>query len=195
MHKKQNIKNFKKLSRIDLPAIFENTTDSVWAINTNYELTFANRIFKKAYHASFGIELKEDQNLLKAIPEPIQPLWKSRYDRCLLNHSFSFVDEVDTSIGKIYMEVFMNPIVIDDTVTGALFIAKDITDRKHNEIALENSKLLLQASIESQKETILFSIDNQYQYLYFNKAHANSMEYAYHQNIEVGMNILNCITN
>ncbi len=60
---------------------------------------------------------------------------------------------------------------------------------------LEQSRILLHSSLESQKDTILFSIDRDYRYLYFNKAHLDVMALAYGKDIELGMNVLECITN
>ncbi|MCX6267860.1 MAG: PAS domain S-box protein [Bacteroidetes bacterium] len=66
---------------------------------------------------------------------------------------------------------------------------------KKTEDALVQSQMLLKSSLESQKDTILFSIDRNYRYLYFNKAHLEAMKYAYNQDVVLGMNILECITS
>ncbi len=71
----------------------------------------------------------------------------------------------------------------------------DITKRKRAEEALKKSELLLTLSIENQKDTIIFSTDQNYRYLYFNKAHLDFMKYAYNKDIKTGMNILDCITS
>lgn len=60
---------------------------------------------------------------------------------------------------------------------------------------LEQSRMLLRYSLESQKDTILFSIDREYRYLYFNKAHRNVMRFAYGAEIDLGMNMLECMSN
>lgn len=193
--KKSEDRTFEMLNRINLSSIFENTTDSVWAINTEYEILYVNHIFASAYYTSFGINIKEGTNLLLSIPEPIREVWKSRYDRALNNESFSFIDQVTTDNVSVYVEVFMNPIIIEENTIGALFFSKDITKRKLGEIDLKKSQLLLKASLESQKDTILFSLNQNYEYLYFNSAHADVMKYAYDKEIKIGMNILECISN
>jgi PAS domain S-box-containing protein len=71
----------------------------------------------------------------------------------------------------------------------------DLTERKNAEAALSESQLLLKSSIESQKDTIIFSIDPNYYYLYFNKAHSDAMKFAYNVNIQIGMNFLDCISS
>jgi PAS domain S-box-containing protein len=70
----------------------------------------------------------------------------------------------------------------------------DITERKKADEALIKSQLLLMSSIESQKDTIIFSMDQNYCYLYFNTAHLDSMKFAYNKDVKIGMNILNCIS-
>lgn len=150
--KKSENKTLELLDKINLSSIFENTTDSVWAINTDYEILYANQIFVSAFLVSFGIKLEQGTNLLISLPKTIQKVWKGRYDRALNNESFSFIDNVSTENLSLFIEVFMNPIVIDEKVVGALFFGKDITQRKLDEIELKNSKLVLQKSEKELKE-------------------------------------------
>ncbi len=71
----------------------------------------------------------------------------------------------------------------------------DISKLKRAEENLIKSQLLLQSTLESQNETIIFSIDTNYNYLTFNKAHIAVMKQAYNATIKVGMNILECISS
>ena len=182
------------LSELNFSSIFENTNDSVWAIDTSYDVLYANHIFSFAFLHNFGVDLKPGVNLLQSLPAPLQSVWKTRYDRALNGESFSFIDHVVAGDVSLYIEVFMNPIVHNEEIVGALFFGKDITQRKLSEKALLESQLLLKASLESQTDTILFSIDKEYNYLYFNSAHFKVMKFAYGVDIEEGMNILSCIT-
>ena len=50
-------------------------------------------------------------------------------------------------------------------------------------------KILLESSLESQKDLIILSLDNKYQYLYFNRTHAESMLNSYGSKPQIG----NCI--
>jgi len=80
-------------------------------------------------------------------------------------------------------------------ITGYLGVNTDITDLNLAEDALNHSRLLLLSSLESQEDIILFSIDKNYRYLYFNGGHWYVMKKAYDMDIAEGMNILDCITN
>jgi PAS domain S-box-containing protein len=95
----------------------------------------------------------------------------------------------------INVHVIISPFVQEDERTFFLANVIDITQRKKTEEDLITSKLLLSSSIESQKDAIIFSIDKHYNYLYFNKAHSDSMRYAYNQDVKIGMNILDCISS
>lgn len=138
-------------SEANLSAIIENTEDSIWAINTSYEILYANANFVSAFEASFGVHLEPDVNLLMALPEPMRPLWKPRYERVLGNERFSFVDRIDLENSSIYIEVFTNPIVVDDNVIGASFFGSDITERKQVEDELKSNYSILRLAGETAK--------------------------------------------
>lgn len=55
--------------------------------------------------------------------------------------------------------------------------------------------LLLKSVLESLKETIVLALDKDYKYLYFNEFHKKTMIHAYGTTVELGMNLLDCITN
>jgi len=57
------------------------------------------------------------------------------------------------------------------------------------------SRLFLQASIESPVGIIIMAIDAGYRYLYCNTTHKNAMKYSYGKDVEIGMNILDCISS
>jgi len=83
---------------------------------------------------------------------------------------------------------------INGNVTGAISIAQDITDQKKAEEELKRTQILLTACVESQKEMIILAINREFDYLYFNQFHKDTMLDAYGKEVEIGMNILNCIT-
>jgi len=70
----------------------------------------------------------------------------------------------------------------------------DITEHKLIESELKKIKMLLQSSLESPKDIIILSIDQNYKYLYFNTTHKNIMKQIYDADIEIGMSVLDYIT-
>jgi PAS domain S-box-containing protein len=98
--------------------------------------------------------------------------------------------------GKLIpVQVFIIPFIQDDGKVFFLANVIDITERKKTEEALIKSQLLLKSSIESQKDTIIFFVDLDYHYLYFNIAHLEAMKFAYNTNVKEGTNFLDCITS
>jgi len=71
----------------------------------------------------------------------------------------------------------------------------DITERKQTDEMFEKSQALLKSSIECQKDTIFFSIDRNYRYLFFNKVHSEIMKVTNDKDITEGMNFLECINS
>ena len=90
--------------------------------------------------------------------------------------------------------VILSGIVSEDD-SQCMITMHDVSHRKKAEEALKKSQLLLQSTLESQLDTIIFSIDKDYNYLSFNKAHSDVMKQAYNSDIKVGMNILDCISS
>ncbi len=70
----------------------------------------------------------------------------------------------------------------------------DVSKRKQTEEKVKKSQILLKSSTENTNIPIL-SVDKQYRYLYFNSTHKDAMVSAYNKNIEIGMNLLDCISN
>lgn len=58
------------------------------------------------------------------------------------------------------------------------------------EVSITKTYGLLQSCIDSQKDIVVWSIDEKYNYLYFNETHKKVMKKIYNQDIEVGKNIL-----
>jgi PAS domain S-box-containing protein len=76
-----------------------------------------------------------------------------------------------------------------------LLTAVDISKLKKTEENLKKSQLLLHSTLESQKDTLIFSIDKEYNYLSFNRAHSNAMKHAYNTDVKIGMNIMECMSS
>ena len=93
-----------------------------------------------------------------------------------------------------YADIAGTPIVLNGRKCSVGFF-NDVTERKQAADKLRSSQLLLKSSIESQKDTIFFSIDRNYHYLFFNRFHSDLMRLAYGKDIKEGMNFLECISS
>lgn len=81
-------------------------------------------------------------------------------------------------------------------------ILRDITERKKSEDELRQSELkfrtnneLLQSILDSPKGIIIFSLDNEYCYKAFTISHKETMKKIWGVDIEIGMNMLELISN
>ena len=117
-------------SEANLKAIIENSLESIWSVDTSYRIQYVNAVFANSFEATFGVRLVKGANILEALPEPLRGLWKERYDRAFNNEHFFFSDRVETGGRVIYIEVAMNPILVDGKVVGASFYGKDVTEQK-----------------------------------------------------------------
>lgn len=58
----------------------------------------------------------------------------------------------------------------------------------------EKQKILLESYIQSINDRIMFTLDKNYNYLYFNNIHKDVMKKAYNSEINIGDNIFDCIS-
>ncbi|MBK7259842.1 MAG: PAS domain S-box protein [Ignavibacteriae bacterium] len=110
-----------------LKAIIENSLGSIWAIDREYNILYVNELFAREYLKTFGVQLRVGVNILELLPAPLRETWRQRYERAINNEHFVFEDKVEFGGAGIYIEVAVNPIVVDGQVVGASFYGSDIT--------------------------------------------------------------------
>ena len=144
-----------KQSEALLAATLSHSRFSIWSVDRNYKLLYANDTFKQEFLQSFGVKLFEGINIVEILPSPLKSLWLSRYDRVFQNQSFVEEDTIDFGTHNIFIEVSTTPIVVDGEVVGASFYGENITNRKMAELQLvqtsENLSKLLNVSNEFVK--------------------------------------------
>lgn len=118
-----------KDSEAKMGAILNSSLESIWSVNRDYEIQFINEVFQNSIFNVYGIKLEKGDNIIYKMPESILEFWKRKYDKALTNEHFVFIEEIDISIGKVYVEVSMYPIVVNDEVVGVACYGKDITSR------------------------------------------------------------------
>ncbi len=92
------------------------------------------------------------------------------------------VDELDHVVNAIN-------IMTANLSKSYIALQQEIIERKQAELALQQSNSLLTSIIESPDNVIMFSLDRDYNYLNFNKAHAKEMKRVYNADIEIGQHI------
>jgi signal transduction histidine kinase len=129
------------------------------SVNLNYEIEYVNEVFVNAFRASFGKVLARGVNIIESLPESLGSVWKERYDRAFANEHFLFEDRLDTILGPVYIEVAMNPIVMDSKVIGVSVYGKDVTDKKLNQIQLQYQSELRKLLVEVSSRLINLPIN------------------------------------
>ena len=119
-----------KENEANLKAIIENTLESIWSVDKNYEIKYVNEVFATSFFNTFGVQLKPGVNIIESLPGELKQIWKDRYDRAMKNEHFLFEDRIDLENASIYIEVALNPILIDGVVVGLSAYGKDVTDKK-----------------------------------------------------------------
>lgn len=124
----------------NITAIIENTSENIWAINHLYQITYINGVFRNEFLHGFGVELLPGMNIIDALPQPLRQVWKQRYDLALRNQRHTFEEGVAVGPGMVYVQVSMNPILVDGKVIGVSCFARNITDQKNVEKELIKAK-------------------------------------------------------
>jgi PAS domain S-box-containing protein len=144
--------NAVKASEANLIAIIENTLESIWSIDRNYDIQYVNEVFVNAFKQTFGVHLAKGINIIESLPPDLRKLWKERYDRAFNNEHFVFEDRIDLGDNSVFIEVSMNPIVVDGYVVGASFYGRDVTEKRLVQMQLQYQadlrKLLVELSAE-----------------------------------------------
>lgn len=172
-------------NKANLKAIVNNSLDSIWLVNNNYEIQFLNEVFVQQFQLNFGVKLEKGVNIIQAIPEPLRKFWKERYDRVLKNEHLIFEDIVKTNTGNVFIEVSMQPVVVDGTVTGASVYGRDITGTRKAEKEIQNAADRFRGLIENAPDGVaIINADGKFLYASPNaKRH-----FGYLSNEEANMN-------
>jgi PAS domain S-box-containing protein len=173
----------------------ESTSDAIGISDARGHHIFQNH----ALSALFGYETAEELEAAGGGPVVVKDPAVARELFETIESGKSWAGELDmvTRSGRVFSAHERADAICDPEgrIIGLIGIISDVTERKQAEEALERSRLLLRASLESQRDTILFSIDHDYRYLYFNKAHSDVMKSAYGKDVALGMCVLDCITS
>lgn len=161
-------------SETDLKSIIENSMDSIWSINKDYELKYVNNVFVSEFQNIFGVKLTKGVSLLSAMPQSIRGKWEKRYLQVLSGESMIFEDAVDAGEDKIFIEVSGNPIEMDGKVIGACFFGRNTTEKKHAEEELRQNKEMFETLFDSAPIDISV-MDRQGRYMLVNKQVADKL--------------------
>lgn len=163
-----------KESEANLIAILDSSSESIWSVNDRFEIIYANKVVRKDYLESFGVDLVKGINILDALPNEIKKEWQSRYKQVLENRVLHFNDRLPTLNKIFYLEVSMNPILLDNQVVGVSVFSKNITKEKY-----ANNEVLKYSNIFENLLNEIYLFDtNTLRFIGANKAAQDNIGYA-----------------
>jgi PAS domain S-box-containing protein len=124
----------------NLRSIFNTVDDSIWLVNTSFQLIDFNKEFYKRYKQAFGVKLVRGANIIDVIPQQFPELkeqWKQRYENGLKGRPGKYVDTYTIEKEVSTFEVKVYPIVENGEVSGLTLYARDITTQTKNENLLK----------------------------------------------------------
>jgi PAS domain S-box-containing protein len=113
-----------------LDGMINNTEDTYFAIDTNYEILVVNDVLKERFKQS-GVDLKPGLSILSILPEDQLEKWKARYDKALAGEKLRIEELRELKTGNLTIETRCEPIVNDEEkVIGVSTVSRDITELK-----------------------------------------------------------------
>jgi PAS domain S-box-containing protein len=120
-----------------MDALINNTKDTFFAINTNYEILVVNTVLKQRFEQS-KIDLSPGVNILTVLAEDQVVKWKARYDQALSGENVRLEEVRELATGNLVIETRCEPIKnTAGEVIGVSTVSKDITDLKTAEARIK----------------------------------------------------------
>lgn len=112
-----------------LRAIIDNSEDTIFAINKEYEITVVNAKLKNKYKG-VGIDLSPGRSILEVLPADKRDFWKARYDRAMQGEKYETVDEVAPGIkASVYHYPTFNE---NNEITGVAVVSRVLHTENNN---------------------------------------------------------------
>lgn len=143
----------------NLRSILNTIENSIWLINTRFELIDFNKEFYRSYKLAFGIRLEKGRNILELVPEQMPDLrnqWRDRYENGLRGRPGKYFDTYMLGEELRTYEIKTYPIVENGKVTGLTIYSRDITQQKKTEDILKEQNEEL-TKINSELDRFVYS--------------------------------------
>lgn len=110
-----------------LKTMINSSQNMVWAVNTQLQFIAVNDAFRHHCGMFTGIELPS-------------PYWKAYYEKCLHGEKqlLEFANETNDAAWN-YAEISFEPIIHKEKITGVACLARNVTERKQQELALKKA--------------------------------------------------------
>jgi PAS domain S-box-containing protein len=145
-----------KEKQANLTSIIENTDDLIWYVDKDHTFKAFNTVIYEKVKSAFGIKVQYGKNALEILPDDYKIQWRQIHEYVMKGKKLVIERSIDLPNEKqMWLEFSCNPVVNDNEITGACYIARDITERK------ENEKLLMDTKLQQEKIRSLAIIQGQ----------------------------------
>jgi signal transduction histidine kinase len=125
----------RKVAEANLVALLDNTTDSIWSMNTKLELLTFNTAFHSRiatlYQTRVRVGMKLDE--IFGFGSKELKIWKSYVERPFKGQRISHDRRITFGSKIIDFEISVNPIISEGRIVGVTVFERDISDRKKSE--------------------------------------------------------------
>lgn len=138
-------------------SFMDDVNDSVWMIDRNYCLIYANHAFQEIFRKFRNKNLAQGECVLDpGAPEKTNQPWKKFYDR-ILQIGETFTSEIQSTVypGTRFFEFTFSPVFSKrKTINGVFVFGRDITEKKQVLHLLEQQNTTLKESERMQRTMI-----------------------------------------
>jgi len=143
----------------NLRSILNTIENSIWLVNSNFELIDFNKEFFKLYKLAFGVKLVRGRDIFEFVPEHMPEMretWRVRYEAGLTGRPGKFIETFAIGNSLRTFEIKTYPIIEDGQVTGLTIYSRDITQQREAEDLLkaQNEEL---TKINSELDQFVYS--------------------------------------
>ncbi len=185
-------------AEIRLSLIYDNVSDVIFVINVEPDDYFRFSSVNRRFLEVTGLSESQIVGKLatEVIPEPAHALVFGKYHEAMRNKRPAHWEEISIYPAGVKVgEVTVAPVFdMAGRCTQLVGTVHDITEHKHAEERIASQHAMLQAIINSPKDIVVFSLDKEYRYTAFNDKHRQEMKTHWEADIQIGMNMLDCLT-
>jgi len=147
-------------------SLINNREESIFSIDTKFNLIIYNNFFRDESFAAYNVELKEGMNVLDIFPPHLSVLWKQKFTRALSGRKviFEYSNQVGNELHDY--EVYLNPVISNKKVTGVTALSAVVTWRKQAEETLRHSEERHRLLADNASDVIsMMDMDGRFTYI------------------------------
>lgn len=139
----KEIKSKIRENRAMLDAILESTSESIWAIDLEEKLLYANTSFFDRFQLIHGQIPKQGIKLTDGFEGEYLDNWRAHFEKVFSGDSITVIEEYEVQGNKVNMETTLQPIFLEKSIIGASAFSKDVSTTVHHIQTIEDQNARL----------------------------------------------------